>query len=90
VRAFTRLADSASFASKVDKKGRVLLSAGIRKRLCLRFGSKVIVYIGAAFSTSIDERGRFVVPSSFRQDKKSISGIIRVLGSGSKGDEYGI
>ena len=80
MRAFTRLADSCSFTSRIDSKGRALLSASIRDVLCLRFGSKIAVSAKDAFSTKIDERGRFVVPVDVRRGSSIISGTVSVIG----------
>jgi bifunctional DNA-binding transcriptional regulator/antitoxin component of YhaV-PrlF toxin-antitoxin module len=71
--------DSISFTSQVDCKGRVLISASIRRKLRLRYGSKVIVNVNCKeFSTKIDERGRFVVPVVVRRGASLVSGVISV------------
>ena len=80
MRAFTRLADSCSFTSRIDSKGRALLSADVRNKLCLKFGSKVAISAKDRFSTKIDERGRFVVPVRLRCGSSVISGKVSVVG----------
>ena len=73
--------DSASFISKVDKKGRVLVSAELRKKLGLRFGTQIVVSVdGKKFFTKVDERGRFSVPARIRNGRGGVKVNIQVCG----------
>ncbi len=77
---------SVSFASAIDKKGRAIISAELRKILGLRFGSVICVSIGKNnFSTAVDERGRFSVPARIRKNSQIISGIIEKISNGRDG-----
>lgn len=77
-----RRLDSASFTSKVDKKGRVLVSAELRKKLGLRFGTRVCAEVdGKRFLTRVDERGRFSVPAGIRNGRDGVRVNIRVCGA---------
>ncbi len=74
---------SVSFASAIDKKGRALISAELRKILGLKFGSGICVRAnGKSFSTKIDERGRFSVPAQIRKNSEKVSGIIEKNSNG--------
>lgn len=64
-----------SFTSKIDKKGRVLISARIRKLLKLSYGSRIFVKVNSdSFVSKIDERGRFSVPAKIRGNSLSVEG----------------
>jgi bifunctional DNA-binding transcriptional regulator/antitoxin component of YhaV-PrlF toxin-antitoxin module len=72
--------DLLRFTSRVDKKGRVLVSAQARKILNLRYGSGIFVKInGSAFTSKIDERGRFSVPISVRGTASFVYGEVGVI-----------
>ena len=74
---------SVSFASAIDKKGRALISAELRKILGLKFGSQICVRVNKkVFSTKIDERGRFSVPAQTRKNSEKVSGIIEKISNG--------
>ena len=63
-----------------------MISARIRKKLLLRYGSVVRVEIdGEVFSTKIDERGRFGVPVGIRQNSQIVDGIVSVFEFSSNG-----
>ncbi len=77
---------SVSFASGIDKKGRALISAELRKIIGLKFGSIVCISIGKNnFSTTVDERGRFSVPAQIRKNSLKVSGIIEKISNGRDG-----
>jgi len=78
VGAFTQEAqDLVSFTSRVDKKGRVLISAHIRKLLRLTYGSKIFIKIkNNNFISKIDDRGRFSVPVKLREDSSFLEGKV--------------
>jgi bifunctional DNA-binding transcriptional regulator/antitoxin component of YhaV-PrlF toxin-antitoxin module len=72
--------NSASFISRIDKKGRALISSTIRKKLLLRYGSVVRITIaGKMFISKIDERGRFGVPKDVRGDALQVQGEVSVF-----------
>lgn len=74
---------SVSFASAIDKKGRALISAELRKILGLKFGSGICVRAnGKSFSTNIDERGRFSFPAQIRKNSEKVSGKIEKISNG--------
>ena len=76
----TRKEVSIRFVSCIDRKGRALISASLRKKLLLRYGSVILVDInGNSFSTKIDERGRFGVPKDVRGDSSEVEGVISVF-----------
>jgi hypothetical protein len=67
-----------------------LISASLRKRLLLRYGSVIQVEIdGKSFSTKVDERGRFGVPKGVRGDSSEVEGVISVFSFSSNG-RYGV
>ena len=78
VGAFTQEAqDLISFTSRIDKKGRALISARIRKLLRLGYGSRIFVRVnGYSFISKIDERGRFSVPSKMRGRYSFVEGKV--------------
>lgn len=78
VSAFTQKAqDLISFTSKIDKKGRALISARIRKILRLSYGSIIFVKVnGSSFVSKIDERGRFSIPLKKRGCSSFVEGKI--------------
>ena len=81
--AFTGRLDAARFTSPIDRKGRALISAEIRKQLGLRFGSGISVNAGrASFFTRVDERGRFGVPAKVRIGCGVLSGLVSRNGRG--------
>jgi len=66
------------FTSRIDRKGRVLISADIRKILKLGYGSEIFVETkSASFYSRIDERGRFSFPSKIRKNYSFVEGKIR-------------
>ena len=70
--------DLVSFTSKIDKKGRALISSRIRKILRLRYGSRIFVEIkNKTFISKVDERGRFSIPSKIRRDSLFAEGKVR-------------
>lgn len=79
VSAFTQEAqDLISFTSRIDKKGRALISARIRKILRLCYGSRIFIEIkNASFISKTDERGRFSIPVGIRGDSLFIEGKVR-------------
>lgn len=82
VDAFTkRTQDFISFTSRIDKKGRALISAPLRKTLGLEFGSRISVKIrGKSFISKIDDRGRFSIPCKVRNTSLFVEGVIRRRG----------
>ena len=78
VGAFTQEAqDLISFTSRIDKKGRVLISARIRKMLKLGYDSKIFVEIkNASFISKVDERGRFSIPTQIRGNSFFVEGKV--------------
>lgn len=76
--AFTQEAqDLVSFTSRIDKKGRALISARIRKILRLCYGSRIFVKVNSySFISKIDERGRFSIPAQIKRDSSSIEGKV--------------
>lgn len=76
--AFTQEAqDLVSFTSRIDKKGRALISARIRKILKLSYGSRIFIKVNNSdFISKIDERGRFSIPSKIRRDSLFVEGKI--------------
>ncbi len=78
VGAFTQEAqDLVSFTSRIDKKGRALISVHIRKILRLCYGSPIFVEIrNASFISKTDERGRFSIPTKIRGDSLFVEGKI--------------
>ncbi len=79
-----------SFSSALDRKGRALISAPIRRTLGLRFGSPVKVYLdNAVFETAVDERGRFSVPVVLRKNDYITGSVKRLLDRASRGNEDG-
>jgi len=78
VNAFTqRRQDLISFTSRIDKKGRALISARIRKILLLKYGSRVFVKLNnSSFTSKVDERGRFSIPLKIRRKSSSIEGRV--------------
>jgi bifunctional DNA-binding transcriptional regulator/antitoxin component of YhaV-PrlF toxin-antitoxin module len=78
VSAFTeRAQDLVSFTSRIDKKGRVLISARIRKILRLSYGSRILVKVNSySFISKVDERGRFSIPTNIRGDSLLVEGKI--------------
>jgi bifunctional DNA-binding transcriptional regulator/antitoxin component of YhaV-PrlF toxin-antitoxin module len=69
--------DSVSFTSRIDRKGRALISARIRKILRLGYGSSILVKLnGSGFVSKIDERGRFSVPFLLRGKASFIEGYV--------------
>ena len=74
---------SVSFTSIIDKKGRALISAELRKIIGLKFSSVVCVSVGKnKFFTKVDERGRFSVPAQTRKNSEKVSGIIEKISNG--------
>lgn len=74
---------SVSFASAIDKKGRAIISAELRKILGLKFGSEICVRAnGKRFSTKVDERGRFSFPARIRKNSEKVSGVIEKISNG--------
>jgi len=78
VSAFTQEAqDLVSFTSRIDKKGRALVSARIRKILRLCYGSRIFVKLnGYSFISKVDERGRFSIPVKIKGYSSSIEGKV--------------
>jgi bifunctional DNA-binding transcriptional regulator/antitoxin component of YhaV-PrlF toxin-antitoxin module len=78
VSAFTQEAqDLISFNSRVDRKGRALISARIRKILKLSYGSRIFIEIrNASFISKIDERGRFSIPAKIREGSLFVEGKV--------------
>jgi len=78
VSAFTQEAqDLVSFISRIDKKGRALISARIRKLLRLCYGSRIFVKVnGSSFVSKIDERGRFSIPIKIRENSSFVEGKV--------------
>jgi DNA-binding transcriptional regulator/RsmH inhibitor MraZ len=78
VGAFTQEAqDLVSFTSRIDKKGRALISARIRKILRLCYDSRIFVKLnGYSFISKIDERGRFSIPLKIRGRSFFIEGKV--------------
>ncbi|MBI4015416.1 MAG: hypothetical protein HY362_01720 [Candidatus Aenigmarchaeota archaeon] len=72
---------SGSFSSKIDRKGRAIITAEIRKLLSLRFSSEVLITIERnSFPVRLDERGRFSIPSEIRKNfNGEIEGKIRCI-----------
>jgi bifunctional DNA-binding transcriptional regulator/antitoxin component of YhaV-PrlF toxin-antitoxin module len=69
--------DLLRFTSRIDKKGRALISASIRKILKLGYGSRIIIKLnGSVFTSQIDERGRFSIPAGIRGDSTFVEGDI--------------
>ena len=70
--------DLVSFTSRIDKKGRALISVRIRKLLRLRYGSGIFVETeNISFASKVDERGRFSIPIKIRKDSSFVEGKVR-------------
>lgn len=72
---------SGSFSSKIDRKGRAIITAELRKLLGLRFSSEVLITVSNRnFAVRLDERGRFSIPAELRKAlSREISGSIKCI-----------